>query len=118
MDRRGFLRMMVGGVAAAAAVRTFPFRVFSFPEKIQLANPCLTMDQVRVSVELLQDSAFDIERFVAYNFAYRVSRILDAHMRDILVGSAISEPAGILQAKSYELRAVSCELESCDGPPR
>src|ERR1700723_3874922 len=26
--------MMVGGVAAAAAVRTFPFRVFSFPKEI------------------------------------------------------------------------------------
>ena len=31
MERRGFLKLMVGGVAAAAAVRTFPFRVFSFP---------------------------------------------------------------------------------------
>ena len=34
MDRRNFLRSMVGGVAAAAAVRTFPFRVFSFPNRI------------------------------------------------------------------------------------
>jgi hypothetical protein len=34
MNRRGFLKMMVGGVAAAAAVRTFPFRVFSFPKDI------------------------------------------------------------------------------------
>lgn len=31
MDRRGFMKMMVGGVAAGAAVRTWPFRVFSFP---------------------------------------------------------------------------------------
>jgi hypothetical protein len=36
MERRGFLKLMVGGVAAAAAVRTFPFRVFSFPKEIQL----------------------------------------------------------------------------------
>jgi hypothetical protein len=36
MERRNFLRMMVGGVAAAAAVRTFPFRVFSFPKEIEL----------------------------------------------------------------------------------
>lgn len=34
MDRRGFLKMLVGGVATAAAVRTFPFRVFSFPTEI------------------------------------------------------------------------------------
>jgi hypothetical protein len=37
-NRRGFLKMMgglVGGVAASAAVRTFPFRVFSFPTEIK-----------------------------------------------------------------------------------
>jgi hypothetical protein len=31
MDRRGFLRSLVGGVAVGAAVRTWPFRVYSFP---------------------------------------------------------------------------------------
>ena len=31
MERRGFLKMLVGGVAVAAASQTFPFRVFSFP---------------------------------------------------------------------------------------
>lgn len=34
MNRRNFMRSLVGGVAAAAAVRTFPFRVFSFPTEI------------------------------------------------------------------------------------
>lgn len=34
MNRRNFLQMMVGGVVATAAVRSFPFRVFSFPTKI------------------------------------------------------------------------------------
>jgi hypothetical protein len=29
---------MIGGVAAAAAVRTFPFRVFSFPKEIAIAT--------------------------------------------------------------------------------
>jgi hypothetical protein len=38
MNRRNFLGMMVGGVAAAAAVRTFPFRVFSFPSEIVTPN--------------------------------------------------------------------------------
>lgn len=37
MDRRGFLKMLVGGVATAVAVRTFPFRVFSFPKDITFA---------------------------------------------------------------------------------
>lgn len=31
MNRRGFLGAMVGGIATAAAVRTWPFRVYSFP---------------------------------------------------------------------------------------
>ena len=31
MNRRGFLGMLVGGVAVAAAAQSFPFRVFSFP---------------------------------------------------------------------------------------
>ena len=30
---------MVGGVATAAAVRTFPFRVFSFPKEVKLTPP-------------------------------------------------------------------------------
>ena len=33
------MRSMFGGVAAAAAVRTFPFRVFSFPKEIVIARP-------------------------------------------------------------------------------
>lgn len=31
MNRRSFFKSMVGGIATAAAVRTFPFRVLSFP---------------------------------------------------------------------------------------
>lgn len=34
LTRRGFLGTLIGGVAAGAAVRTWPFRVFSFPEKV------------------------------------------------------------------------------------
>lgn len=33
-DRRNFLRSMIGGLAATAAVRTWPFRVYSFPNEI------------------------------------------------------------------------------------
>jgi hypothetical protein len=38
MNRRNFLGLLAGGLAATAAVRTFPFRVFSFPKRIRLAN--------------------------------------------------------------------------------
>jgi hypothetical protein len=34
MNRRAFLGSLFGGVAASAAVRTWPFRVFSFPSEI------------------------------------------------------------------------------------
>ena len=34
MERRGFLKSLIGGVAVAAAVQTFPFRVYSFADKI------------------------------------------------------------------------------------
>ena len=39
MDRRSFFRSMIGGVAASAAVRTWPFRVFSFPANILAVRP-------------------------------------------------------------------------------
>jgi hypothetical protein len=35
MNRRNFFRTMIGGVAATAAVRTWPFRVYSFPSEVQ-----------------------------------------------------------------------------------
>lgn len=38
MNRRSFFRTMIGGVATAAAVQAFPFRVFSFPSEIAPAT--------------------------------------------------------------------------------
>jgi hypothetical protein len=32
-NRREFLKTLIGGVAASAAVRTWPFRVYSFPSE-------------------------------------------------------------------------------------
>lgn len=36
MNRRNFLNSLIGGVATAAAVRTFPFRVYSFSQPIEV----------------------------------------------------------------------------------
>jgi len=44
LSRRGFLSMLVGGVAATAAVRTFPFHVFSFPSEVKIAPAGLTAE--------------------------------------------------------------------------
>ncbi len=41
LDRRKFLGLLVGGVAAGAAVRSFPFRVYSFPTELGIARPDL-----------------------------------------------------------------------------
>lgn len=41
MDRRGFLKLLIGGVATTAAVRTFPFRVYSFPTELAAPWPIL-----------------------------------------------------------------------------
>ena len=59
MDRRNFFRSMVGGVVATAAVRTWPFRVFSFPSEIVTA-PVLCNQIVGVHFEF--DSVTDALR--------------------------------------------------------
>jgi hypothetical protein len=38
MDRRKFLGSLIGGIAATAAVRTWPFRVYSFPSDITVTE--------------------------------------------------------------------------------
>jgi hypothetical protein len=50
MDRRGFLTTLIGGIAGTAAVRTWPFRVYSFPADIVRVDPFklpeATLDQL------------------------------------------------------------------------
>lgn len=43
MNRRAFFGRMVGGIAAGAAIRTWPYRVFSFPSQ----PIAITADQAR-----------------------------------------------------------------------
>ncbi len=43
MNRRNFLGMLVGGIAASAAVRTWPFRVYSFPSEPIEAYALITL---------------------------------------------------------------------------
>ena len=59
MDRRNFLRSLIGGVSATSAVRTWPFRVYSFPSKVVLAkqmddpSEALRLENARVAIPLL-----------------------------------------------------------------
>ncbi|MGH9522726.1 MAG: phage major capsid protein [Terriglobales bacterium] len=52
---------------------------------------------VRVSIELLQDSAFDIDSYLAKKFATRLGRVWN---NKFTVGSGTSEPKGIVTAAS------------------
>jgi hypothetical protein len=95
MNRRAFLRSLVGGIAAgaaaASAVRTYPFRVFSFPREIVVPEYHLVFDCTPLlpSLELLQDSAFDLEAYLSKEFSRRM-------MRNMFIGNGGPEPRGLL----------------------
>lgn len=61
-----------------------------------------TTNMVKVSIELLQDSAFDIESFLQQEFARRLGRILNTKFT---VGTGTSEPKGIITAAVSGLTA-------------
>ncbi len=79
MNRRNFLRSLIGGVAAAAAVRTFPFRVFSFPKEIKPLNVpgiALTRDDVRKLLATMRDRlGRDIGRDTIYLHPLELERL-------------------------------------------
>jgi hypothetical protein len=58
MERRGFLKLLVGGVAAAAAIRTFPFRVYSFPSDIVVAPPFLLDELSPTALDTLNELTY------------------------------------------------------------
>ena len=72
MNRRSFFRSMVGGVATAAAVRTWPLRVFSFPSTPRL----LTLEEMRkVYLEPAMENLFmDFERSFPIGSTVRIKR--------------------------------------------
>jgi hypothetical protein len=43
MNRRHFFNSLIGGIAATAAVRTWPFRVYSFPSDLTWAGTDITV---------------------------------------------------------------------------
>jgi hypothetical protein len=55
MNRRGFLGTLIGGIAAASAVRTFPFRVFSFPTGIITPTIPATCIRFIKAYDIMQD---------------------------------------------------------------
>lgn len=73
MERRNFLRLMVGGVSTAAAVRTFPFRVFSFPKEIvgpnyDLLDITLQRYATKTSMFMIMDSILAGKHFFPFDY--------------------------------------------------
>lgn len=59
MNRRNFLRSVVGAGAAAVAVRTFPFRVYSIPAAPRLSYLAWSHDRDTWILDPDQAKAFD-----------------------------------------------------------
>ena len=70
MDRREFFRTLVGGVSVIAAVRTWPFRVFSFPSKIVIPShrfsffEMFALNGPEMSEFLPSDFDMDLDTFI------------------------------------------------------
>lgn len=60
----------------------------------QISAYTYTSKMVRVSWQLLNDSAFDLEGFLARKFGERLGRI---YARHLLVGTGVGQPLGLLQ---------------------
>ena len=76
MNRRNFLSTLIGGLAATAAVRSFPFRVFSLPSGIvvpQLTTAqimCLQLEAFRDKIpELMERQQTLYEMFLDERFS-------------------------------------------------
>lgn len=70
-----------------------------------------TTTPLRVSVELLQDSAFDIESLVARKLGERIARLQAA---DWITGSGVGEPQGIFQGAADQNVDVADTLDYDD----
>lgn len=80
MDRRNFLRTMIGGVAAGAAVRTWPFRVYSFPATpVEVESEFPTREMLRYGIAYWQRpdriDFINLERWGRIPFSTRPIRI-------------------------------------------
>jgi len=80
----------------------------TFGQKILKAHK-YTSKTILVPIELLQDSAFDIEAFIRRKIAERIGRILNEHFT---VGSGTGEPQGVITGASLGKSAASGQTNS------
>lgn len=70
----------------------------------QLGAYTYTSKLVRVSLQLLQDSAFDVEDFLARKFAQRLGRATNAHFT---TGTGSSQPEGVVTGSGAGVTAAA-----------
>ena len=93
MNRRNFLGLMVGGVAAAAAVRTFPFRLLEESAR-KLRSGVPLVNGSRVYNTYNAGGTPNLQYASAYlNFEQFFTDLAPAHL--VITGAGV--PAGTLQ---------------------
>lgn len=61
MNRRTFIGTLIGGVATAAAVRTWPFRIYSFPSELTIISASDSLPDLDFTAISLSLDAFSKE---------------------------------------------------------
>src|SRR5579859_3848029 len=78
MERRDFLHTFVGGMVGVAAVRTWPFRVYSFPSEIIIPDYTITRDwyaevcELQRQVNEILANPFIFKRHQDHEFLYEI----------------------------------------------
>lgn len=103
MDRRIFLRNLVGAAAAAAAVPAIPFnRVWSFPKEIILPRLTFAELENRYLSPAVRQLAFDIGDIVTIKNAIGVPGYLGP-----FIVTAVSESDCWLKAPKHNIAAIA-----------
>jgi hypothetical protein len=110
MNRRNFVQTLVGGIATAAAVRTFPFRVFSFPRQIRLETPEGILQQINRDLECA--SASEIREFFT---ALELCRLFQVPPALVLSPSALHRLQGLPPYRSITINKNGSPIGSITG---
>lgn len=89
MNRRSFLGQLIGGIAASAAVRTWPFRVYSFPDKIEIAYPDTVFGKLNRLFNQEESEIFGLQFVNFETFGKPIYPLLRIPTRTVHQGNAL-----------------------------